>query len=61
MNNRIFDPEAILLRLRKFGKILLCLIVTMLIGALIGCTVASGNPFAIFFPSTWIHFFEFLN
>ena len=61
MNRESFDFSLVNKHLEKVGKIILYLFVTMLLGALIGCGVASGNPFAIFFPSTWVHFFEFLS
>ena len=55
MNRESFDFSLV------NKHLILYLFVTMLLGALIGCGVASGNPFAIFFPSTWVHFFEFLS
>ena len=60
MNRESFDFSLVNKHLKKVGKIILYLFVTMLLGALIGCGVASGNPFAIFFPCTWVHFFLFL-
>lgn len=61
MENKIFDLTAVLKRLKRIGKVFLYLLLTMLIGALIGCWIASGNPFAIFLPSTWFNFFQFVN
>ena len=61
MNRESFDFSLVNKHLKKVGKIILYLFVTMLLGALIGCGVASGNPFAIFFPSTWVHFFLFFS
>lgn len=51
-----FNFSLVNKHLKKVGKIILYLFATMLLGAFIGCGVASGNPFAIFFPTTWIHF-----
>ncbi|GBG04621.1 DNA-directed RNA polymerase subunit beta [Lactobacillus rodentium] len=59
--NNWFNGAAILAQLKNIGKYLLLLFIVMLIGAFVGCGVASGNPFNLFFPSTWIHFFQFLN
>ena len=53
MNRESFDFSLVNKHLKKMGKIILYLFVTMLLGALIGCGVASGN--------TWVHFFEFLS
>ena len=61
MKKENFNFSLVTEHLKKVGKLLLYLLLTMLIGAFIGCGVASGNPFAIFFPTTWIHFFEFLS
>lgn len=61
MKRENFNFSLVGKHLRRVGKILLYLFATMLIGAFIGCGVASGNPFAIFFPTTWVHFFEFLS
>lgn len=60
MNNRYFDSNALGKHGRNIGKFFLYLLLTLLIGMFIGCGIANGNPFAIFFPSTWIHFFKFL-
>ncbi|KRM98205.1 hypothetical protein FD18_GL001169 [Lactobacillus taiwanensis DSM 21401] len=61
MNKEKFDFSLVNKYLKKVGKIFLYLLATMLLGAFIGCGVASGNPFAIFFPTTWVHFWEFLS
>ena len=57
MKRASFNFSLVNKHLKKLGKIILYLFATMLLGAFI----ASGNPFAIFFPTTWIHFFEFLS
>lgn len=59
--NNWFNGSAIINELKKLGKYLLLLCIVMLVGAFVGCGIASGNPFSLFFPSTWIHFFQFLN
>ncbi|UOC05652.1 DNA-directed RNA polymerase subunit beta [Lactobacillus johnsonii] len=61
MKRASFNFSLVNKHLKKLGKIILYLFATMLLGAFIGCGVASGNPFAIFFPTTLIHFFEFLS
>ena len=43
MNRESFDFSLVNKHLKKVGKILLYLFVTMLLGAFIGCGVASGN------------------
>lgn len=61
MKNESFNFSLVAKHLKKIGKVFGYLLLTMLLGAFIGCGIAGGNPFAIFFPTTWVHFFEFLS
>ncbi|QNQ80650.1 DNA-directed RNA polymerase subunit beta [Lactobacillus sp. PV034] len=59
--NNLFNSATIINEVKKIGKFFLLLCIVMLIGAFVGCGIASGNPFNLFFPSTWIHLFQFLS
>lgn len=61
MDNKVFNSSVLLKHLKRLGKLVLYLILALIIGAFIGCGVAGSNPFAIFFPSTWTHLFQFLS
>lgn len=56
-----FDSSIVAGYVRKIFRIIGWLLLTIVIGAFIGCGFASGNPFAIFFPSSWLHLFQFLS
>jgi hypothetical protein len=49
-------------RLTPLGRFMLALfiiVITAVIGALIGYSIiGTGNPFDVFMPSTWIHLYD---
>ena len=61
MDNKVFNSAILLKHLKQLGKVFLYLLLALIIGAFIGCGVAGANPFAIFFPSTWVRLFQFLS
>ncbi|MBU3852082.1 MAG: DNA-directed RNA polymerase subunit beta [Candidatus Paralactobacillus gallistercoris] len=46
--------------LKKIGIVILCVLIALIIGAMIGFGIGGGNPFAVFLPSTWAHIAAFL-
>lgn len=39
---------------------LIIALISLILGLLIGFGMGGDNPFKVFLPSTWIHFFNFL-
>jgi DNA-directed RNA polymerase subunit beta. len=45
---------------KKIGWVLLLMLIFLLLGMLIGSGLGGSNPFAVLWPGTWIHMFDFL-
>ncbi|MCI1466269.1 MAG: DNA-directed RNA polymerase subunit beta [Lactobacillus sp.] len=58
---KLFNQAIVKAKVRKFFHLCGWLILMIVIGAFIGCGISSGNPFAIFFPSSWLHLFQFIS
>ncbi|MCI1290065.1 MAG: DNA-directed RNA polymerase subunit beta [Lactobacillus sp.] len=58
---KLFNQAIVKAKIQKFFRLCGWLILMIVIGAFIGCGIASGNPFAIFFPSSWLHLFQFIS
>lgn len=46
--------------IKKIGIVILCMIIALIVGIVIGFGLNGSNPFLAFLPSTWAHILAFL-
>lgn len=61
MRNEEYGKDYRSRKFRMFKRIIMWFFILMILGLVIGSTMGSSNPFLIFWPPAWSHFFGFLH